>query len=78
MLSDKYCPRTENDMIVNKQCIQKLNDYISTDTLNSICYITGNTGSGKTTILNILINELKLTPHFLEKHSKNNMINILK
>ncbi len=62
---DKYIPKKLNDLIVNKNVIDQVKDFISnfnSEGHKSTLLIKGETGVGKTTIISLLLNEYDFTP----------------
>lgn len=59
MLINKYCPKISKDFIINKNIIKSLNIYLTNETHNKVFIITGQIGSGKTTVVDVLLKENK-------------------
>lgn len=74
MLHLKYAPEDVSECIVNGNIINDLSKYLKSNETNTVCFIHGNIGSGKTLTTNLVIKNLKMHKteiNFTDKINKN-------
>lgn len=60
MLHLKYAPKHVSECVANLNIIKELPKYINDKNINTICFINGNIGSGKTLTTKLILNDLNV------------------